>query len=122
MITLQQVSLYVMALLYAAAGINHFVNPKFYINIMPKFLPVQNLLNQASGVAEIILAIGLLFASTRKISAWLIVVMLIVFFIVHISHLFNPPKGAEGYKYWFLYIRILLQFVLIYWAWTITQY
>lgn len=122
MTTIQQVSLYAMVFLYGGAGINHFINPKFYINIMPKFLPMQNLLNQVSGVAEIILAIGLLFASTREISAYLIIAMLISFFLVHIGHLFQPPKGAEGYKYIFLVIRFLLQFVLIYWAWMVSKY
>jgi hypothetical protein len=31
MTTIQQISLYVMAFLYAGAGVNHFVNPKFYL-------------------------------------------------------------------------------------------
>ena len=117
----QQFSLYIMALAYAGAGVNHFVNPRFYLGIMPKFFPIQNFLNQASGISEIILAIGLLFASTRQISAYLIIVMLVVFFAVHISHLFDPPKMAEG-KFWFLYVRIILQFLLIYWAWVVSAY
>lgn len=121
MTTLQQISLYAMAFLYAGAGINHFVNPKFYLGIMPKFFPVPNLLNQVSGVAEIILAIGLLLASTRQVSAYLIIAMLISFFAVHITHLFQPPKMAQG-KEWFLYVRIILQFVLIYWAWMVSKY
>lgn len=80
MTTIQQISLYVMAFIYAGAGINHFINPRFYLSIMPKFFPMQNLLNQVSGVAEIVLAIGLLFASTRQISAYLIIAMLVSFF------------------------------------------
>jgi uncharacterized membrane protein len=121
MTTLQQLSLYAMAFLYAGAGINHFINPKFYLGIMPKFFPMPNLLNQLSGVAEIILAIGLLVASTRQISAYLIIAMLISFFAIHISHLFQPPKLAIG-KEWFLYVRLALQFVLIYWAWAVSKY
>lgn len=121
MTTIQQISLYVMAAFYAGGGINHFINPKFYLGITPKFFPAPNLLNQISGVAEIVLAAGLLFASTRQISAYLIIAMLISFFAVHISHLFNPPKMVQG-KEWFLYIRIALQFVLIYWAWCVGKY
>ena len=122
MTTIQQISLYVMAFLYAGAGVNHFINPKFYLGIMPKFFPMPSLLNQVSGIAEIVLAVGLLFASTRQISAYLIMAMLIAFFAVHITHLFQPPKGAEGYKYGFLVVRVLLQFVLIYWAWCVSKY
>jgi uncharacterized membrane protein len=110
-----------MAFLYAGAGVNHFINPKFYLSITPRFFPMPNLLNQVSGVAEIILAIGLLFASTRQISACLIIAMLIAFFAVHITHVFQPPKMAQG-REWFLYIRIALQFVLIYWAWCVSKY
>lgn len=87
---------------------------------MPKFFPIQNLLNQVSGVAEIILGVGLLFASTRQISAYLIIAMLISFFTVHIAHLFEPPKMAQG-KEWFLWVRLFLQFVLIYWAWSVSK-
>ena len=121
MTTIQQISLYVMAFFYAGGGINHFINPKFYLSITPRFFPVPNLLNQVSGIAEIILAIGLLFASTRQVSAYLIIAMLIAFFAVHITHLFQPPKMALG-KEWFLYIRIVLQFILIYWAWCVSKY
>ncbi len=121
MTTIQQISIYAMAFFYAGGGINHFINPKFYLSITPKFFPMPNLLNQISGVAEIVLAVGLLFASTRQISAYLIIAMLIAFFAVHITHLFQPPKMAQG-KEWFLYIRIALQFVLIYWAWCVSKY
>lgn len=109
-----------MSFLYIGAGINHFINPRFYLSIMPKFFPMQNTLNIISGIAEIILGIGLLFASTRPISAYLIIAMLIAFFAVHIPHLFQPPKIAQG-KEWFLYVRIVLQFVLIYWAWSVSK-
>jgi len=121
MTTIQQISLYIMASFYAGGGINHFVNPKFYLGITPKFFPIPNVLNYVSGVAEIVLAIGLLFASTRQISAYLIIAMLILFFAVHISHLFQPPKMAQG-KEWFLYVRLVLQFALIYWAWRVGKY
>ncbi len=121
MTTLQQVSLFGMALLYGAAGVNHFINPRFYTGIMPKFFPMPELLNQVSGIAEIILAVGLLFAPTRQVSAYLIIAMLVVFFTVHVPHLFNPPKMAQG-KYWLLILRIPIQFLLIYWAWLVSKY
>ncbi len=121
MTTIQQIALYLMAFLYAGAGINHFINPRFYLGIMPKFFPMPNLLNQLSGIAEMVLALGLLFASTRQISAYLIIAMLISFFAVHITHLFQPPKMAQG-KEWFLYVRLVLQFALIYWAWCVSKY
>jgi uncharacterized membrane protein len=38
---------------YVFAGLNHFINPRFYLAIMPPWLPAHKLMNQASGVAEI---------------------------------------------------------------------
>jgi uncharacterized membrane protein len=118
---IQQISLYVMSFFYVGAGINHFINPRFYIGIMPSFFPSPALLNQLSGIAEIILGIGLLFSATRAWSAYLIIAMLIVFFAVHIPHLIDPPKMAKD-SYWLLVLRIPLQFVLIYWAWKVSTY
>jgi uncharacterized membrane protein YphA (DoxX/SURF4 family) len=63
---------------------------------MPKFFAMPNLLNQISGIAEMILGIGLLFTATRQLSAYLIIAMLVVFFAVHIPHLITPPKMANG--------------------------
>lgn len=117
---LQQISLYVMSFIYIGAGINHFINPRFYIGIMPSFFPAPAFLNSLSGVAEIVLGIGLLFATTREWSAYLVIAMLIVFFSVHIPHLIDPPKMAKG-SYWVLVLRIPLQFVLIYWAWEVSK-
>lgn len=118
---LQQISLYVMSAIYIIAGVNHFKNPKFYLSIMPSFLPAHQMLNAVSGVAEVILGTGLLFAASRQVSAYLIMAMLISFFLIHIPHLFNPPRMAKG-KEWFLYVRLVLQFVLIYWAWVVSKY
>jgi uncharacterized membrane protein len=120
MTLLQQISLYAMALLYTGAGINHFLKPKFYMAIMPSFLPAHHLLNVVSGIAEIVLGIGILFPASRQISSYLIIAMLISFFLVHIPHLFHPPKMI-GDKYWMLVVRIPLQFVLIYWAWAVSK-
>lgn len=121
MSVLQQISLYAMSFFYIAAGINHFINPVFYIRIMPSFFPAPALLNQLSGVAEVILGVGILFAATRQWSAYLIIAMLISFFLVHIPHLIYPPDFAKG-KYWILILRIPLQFVFIYWAWKVSTY
>jgi uncharacterized membrane protein len=121
MTLLQQISLYSMAFFYGGAGVNHFLKPKFYLSIMPAFMPAKELMNQLSGVAEILLAIGLLFAVSRQWSACLIIAMLVVFFLIHIPHLIHPPKMAEG-KYWVLILRIPIQFVLMYWAWCVSKY
>lgn len=110
-----------MALLYIGAGINHFLNPKFYLAIMPAFLPAHQMLNVVSGIVEIVLGIAICFPASRQMAAYALMAMLVSFFLVHVSHLFNPPKMVQG-KYWLIVLRIPLQFVLIYWAWWVSKY
>lgn len=111
----KNVSVPLMSLLYIAAGINHFLNPRFYINIMPAYLPAHAMLVSLSGICEILLGTMLLFNATRKAAAWLIVCMLIVFFTVHIDMVIKNYPG-QGKLFWISVLRLPLQFVLIRWA------
>ncbi len=77
--------LYVMAVLYLAAGVYHFVNPKMYQRIMPTYLPWHTPLVYISGVCEILFALLLIPESTRAIAAWLIIVLLIAVFPANIQ-------------------------------------
>ena len=72
---------------------------------MPKFLPAHDLLIYLSGVAEILLGIGVLFPQTRILALWGLIAMLIVFLIVHVNMLFpnipshdHNPFAAEALK------------------------
>ena len=81
---------------------------------MPKFLPVHDLLIYLSGVAEILLGIGVLFPQTRNLALWGIIAMLLVFLLVHVNMLF--PANSLGISVWIRWLRIPLQFLLIYWT------
>ncbi|PZD76890.1 MauE/DoxX family redox-associated membrane protein [Mesonia sp. K7] len=107
----------VMAVLYMLAGIYHFINPKFYTRIMPRFLPYHKTLVLLSGIAEIVLGIGLFFTATQKLALYGIIFMLFIFFIVHVNML-TSKKAGLGIPKWVLTLRLLLQFVLIYWAYS----
>ncbi len=110
-----------MVFVYAAGGIYHFVNAGFYEAIMPVWLPNHSLCNFAAGLCEIILATMLLFDKARKISAYLIIAMLIVFlFVIHL------PMAIDFYKtnhpgFWISIVRLPIQFVLIWWAYLYTK-
>ena len=111
---MQNIGLYLMSLLYTAAGIYHFIKPKFYLAIMPPYIPNHSLMILLSGIAEVVLGLALLFPATRSLAAWGIILMLIVFLPVHI-YMISSGKFAKIPEL-ILYVRILLQFVLIYWA------
>jgi uncharacterized membrane protein len=111
----RRVSLVALTLMYVGAGANHFVNPDFYVHIMPPFIPAPAFMVAASGVVEVGLGLALLPAATRRGAGWGIVLMLTVFFAVHVDmivrHEAYPEVPLVG-----LILRIPLQFLLIYWA------
>ena len=62
----KRISLLLLAAFFILAGINHFVNKKFYVSMMPPYLPAHTALVYVSGIFEILGGIGVLFAKTRK--------------------------------------------------------
>ena len=107
--------LYLMALLYFIAGINHFKNPRIYLKIIPSYFPNPKLLNTLSGLAEIILAIGLCVPMISSWAAWGVVALLIAIFPTHI-YMYFDKKASFGLPKWVLFLRMPLQFVLMFWA------
>lgn len=107
--------LYLMAFLYILAGINHFRKPGMYIKIIPPIFKNPKLLNILSGIAEIILGILLLIPATTLFAAWGIIALLIAVFPANI-YMFQNKKAGFGLPKWILFVRLLLQIVLIYWA------
>jgi uncharacterized membrane protein len=108
------IDLYIMGVIYFVLGIVHFTHPKFYKPMMPKFLPAHLPLIYWSGVAEIVLGLGVLFTNTRSFAIWGIIAMLALFLIVHVNMLF--PKNRLGMPLWALILRLHIQLALMYWA------
>ena len=111
-------SLYTMAGLYIVAGLFHFVKPKMYEAIIPPYLPSHRALVLISGFFEVAFGAGLLFVETRSLSAWGIILMLLAFLPVHIYML--QSEKFRKIPRWALWVRIPLQFLLIYWAYQFT--
>ncbi len=107
--------LYLMALLYISAGIFHFLKPGIYLRIMPPYLPAHKILVYLSGAAEIVLGVGICLPSLQRISLFGLILMLLVFLPVH-WHMLAKSRKGRGIPRWALILRIPLQFVLMYWA------
>ena len=110
--------MYVMAVLYILAGINHFIQPKFYLKMMPPYVPAHKLMVDLSGVAEILLGLGLFFPSIRSWAAIGIIALLIVVLPANIYMLTERLANRRFRKIpvGFLWFRLPLQGLLIYWA------
>ena len=113
------ITLYVQAVLYILAGINHFKNERFYLKMMPDYMPFHKPLVFWSGIFEIVLGMGLLFEQTRSISAWGIIALLLAVSPANIFML-TSDKFRKIPK-WVLTARLPLQILLMYWAYIFTK-
>ena len=59
----KKLTIYLMAFFYAYAGINHFINPDYFLSIMPPYFPWQLEAVYISGFFEIIFGISVNFLS-----------------------------------------------------------
>jgi len=111
------INLYLISILFIYAGLAHFINPQFYTNITPSFIPFKQFLVDLTGVLEILGGILILFKTTRKTGVYLLLGLLILFFIVHLDMLFNY-QVSENFilNKSLLLIRIIIQFILIGWV------
>ena len=110
----------IFALIFITAGTLHFVSTDFFMRIMPPFIPWHLFWVYASGVFEIVLGIMLLMPKTSRFAAWGLIVLLIAVFPANIYMAASPQTfpefGVTG-----LYVRLLIQFVLIAWAYWLTK-
>lgn len=127
---------FVLAGLMVVAGINHFLNPGFYVRIMPAALPLHLEIVYLTGLLEVALGLGLLvpassmFSSATsatisrsgvsRLSAWGLIALLIAIFPANINMALNPEL-APGVAPILLWLRLPLQGVLIAWAWVYTR-
>lgn len=110
-----------MIFVYAVVGLIHLFFPERFLWIMPHWMPYALFLIYLSGVVEIVLAVLLIPEKTRKIAAWLIIAMLIVYFIViHGTQSLDFYKNGNKYL-WLTLVRLAFQLVLIRWAWLYTR-
>jgi len=105
-----------MPIMYVVAGVMHFIKPKQYMRIMPRYIPNHKLMVYLSGIAEIVLGIALCIPALKNYAVYGIITMLLVFLLVHF-YMLSGEKASAGVPKWILIIRILLQFGLMYWAW-----
>ena len=120
MARVRTLSRYIFGLFFVFAGINHFVHPAFYLNIMPPYLPWHLALVYVSGVAETGLGLLLLFRRWEVVAAWGLIALLIAVFPANLHMATHqelyptlPPVG--------LWLRLPIQGVLIAWAYWYTR-
>ena len=121
--TIKLIALWALAAAMVGVGVLHFVQPKPFVRIVPKYLPAPLALVYISGVFEILGGIGLLIPETRTWAAWGLIALYLAVFPANIYMLthnisLNPKKPIPR---WMLWLRLPFQFVFIAWAYWFTS-
>ncbi|MFM1605175.1 MAG: DoxX family protein [Porticoccaceae bacterium] len=101
-------------------GVDHFVNPGFYLAIMPEYLPLHLEAVYISGFFEILGGVSVLVPRLRSAAGWGLVVLLIAVFPANIHMAINTDLFPD-ISPTLLYIRLVFQFIFIYWAYAVTR-
>ena len=81
---IKTLSIIIMSLFYIIAGTNHFINPDWYVRIVPPILPFKTAIVYISGILEIILGTLLIFPKTRFIASWGLILLLVAVYPANI--------------------------------------
>ena len=108
-------SMYLMAVGMIYIGMVHFLDPDFFLKIMPPYLPWHLELVYISGFFEILLGILLLIKSYRTYAAWGLILLFLAVYPANIYLAFNeaPQKALEISPFLASWVRLPIQFVLI---------
>ena len=109
-----------LGLLFLVAGANHFVNPTFYIGIMPSWLPYHGELVLLSGALEMLGGAAVFVPRFRQRAGWFLIALLIAVFPANLNMAMNPDT-FPSLPPLALYARLPGQALLIAWAWWATR-
>ena len=113
------ISLLCLSIFFCFIGFDHFVSPTFYLNIMPQEWPLKLEAVYISGLFEIIGGISILFSKLRKFAGWGLIALLIAVYPANIHMAINYHLFPD-ISLVMLYFRLALQFVFVYWVFSVT--
>ena len=102
----------VAAVAMMAIGVDHFVHPDFFLNIVQKALPAPLALVLASGFFEVLGGLGLLIPRVRRAAGIGLMLLFIAVFPANINMVVHPELGGS-LPVWALWARLPFQFVFI---------
>ena len=105
-------SIFVMAIFYIVVGAHHFVDPDWYIQIVPPPFPYKSGIVYFTGIAEIILGSLLFFKTKRILAGWGLIILLIAVYPANI-YLALTNGQAMNTTPFIAWSRLPIQFVFI---------
>jgi uncharacterized membrane protein len=105
-------TLYLMSFLYIKIGIDHFIDPGWFIQIVPPYLSYKLELVYISGFFEILLGLLILFKRTRFYASWGLILLLAAVFPANI-YLAQTNGEAMGISSTIAWLRLPFQSLFI---------
>jgi uncharacterized membrane protein len=110
-----------LAAFFIASGVNHFVMPRAYEQIVPPSLQAEaGRVVELSGVAEIAGGLAVLVPGTRRLAGPGVVALLAAIFPANL-YMARTPERFRKLPRWALYARLPLQPLMMWWAWRATR-
>ena len=106
------------AALFIFTGISHFALAEGMVKMLPEWIPGRYPIIYITGIMEIILGLGFLWPSVRRMSGLLTLTFLIAVFPSNIYAALNSVDfggNINGPRY--LFFRVPLQLFLLWWVW-----
>ena len=105
------VTIIIMSILYIVVGVRHFIDPIFFLKIMPPYIPFHIEMVYISGFFEVLFGFFLLFKKFRKTSALGLIILLIAVFPANL-YIYQYPEILCASKLQ-AFIRLCFQVPLI---------
>ena len=116
----RRIGLIALSVFFTVAGVNHFVDPDFYVRMLPPYLPAHLELVYLSGLFEILGGLGVLVARVRALAGWGLILLLVAVYPANIHMALNPEQFPDMSRM-ALYARLPFQLVFIAWAYWFTR-
>jgi uncharacterized membrane protein len=110
-----------LAAFFVGSGVNHFVMPRAYEEIVPPRLQGHaKAVVAVSGVAEVIGGLAVLPRRTRRLAGPGLIAILAAIFPANL-YMARSPERFPKIPRWALYARLALQPMMMWWAWRATR-
>ena len=100
--------LFGLAAFFINAGVNHFINPDFYLSIMPPAFPLHPEAVYISGFFEVLGGVCVLIPRLRNIAGWALVALLVAVYPDNI-YMAIKPESFPDIPVALLHVRLAYQ-------------
>ena len=109
---IKPLSIIVMSWFYISAGLLHFTNTNWFLQIVPPYLPIKLELVYLSGFFEVILGIMLIVPALRYYAGWGLILLLIAVYPanIYLAQTNGAAMNTSGLVAWG---RLPFQFLFI---------